>query len=1041
MKFKILLFTFFVGFMPGIGYGQQLKVTGKVTDQSTGDALPGVNIVIKGSTSGTVSDADGKYSINAAQGSVLVFSFVGFASQEATVGSETEININLESDLTSLQEVVVTGYTTQKKKDLTGAVAPVDLKEIKDQPSGNIMKNLQGRVAGVFVTGNGRPGDGGATVRIRGTSSPFSNSDPLYIIDGVPTQGGMHEINSNDIESFQVLKDASAASIYGARAANGVIIITTKKGSSEGAKINFRSNWSVQQFTSEMDPLNTEQRAQIYWQARVNDGNVGDNTNINTNLYTFDWNEDYANPVLNKIYLPEFIDAQSTMRPSNTDWFKEVTEASLMQDYNLSVSDGSQRGNYLFSLGYFNHDGVVKESNFTRISARLNSEYKLLDGKVKIGENLMFTNQRANQVNDEAPNIMWLSLTQQTIMPIHTTDGVGWGGPVAGMTDRDNPVRLIEDKKQNVSHFNRIMGNTFLEIVPVENLTLRTSLGVDYNFFNYRILDKAFQAGTISGEAKLTNLTNRYGSLIWTNTAAYNLVKQKHSAQFLLGTESIKYQQEDFSGSIKGFSSQDYNYTYLSNGTESPQVAGFGTNYVLQSYFAKVDYAFNDKYLASLTLRRDGSSRFGENNRYGNFPAASVGWRIGDEIFMNGISDIVSELKIRASWGQNGNQAIDDRAIFNIYRSVYATQSLFTDKQDNGTAYDIGGNDQGTLPSGYARIQSASPDLKWETTTQVNFGIDFGFLNSKFTGSVDYYVKQTTDFLLLKQGLATQGEGANQWVNVAGVSENKGVEFALNYRDNFGGLKVNLSANVTANRAEAKDLPAEIISRYPGNGAEKNINGRPFNSIYGYVTDGLFQNDEDVASHAVQSGAAPGRIKYRDLDGNGVIDQNDQEFIGVPLPDFTYGLNADLGYGNFDFNIFFQGISGGVLKNDQRIYTDFASQWVGANWGKRLMDAWTPENSASSIPALTLVDNNNEGRTSTYYLENQSYLKLRNVSIGYTLPREVAQKVRMTNARVFIQGQNLLTIKSKNSTIPDPETPNGQFPIPRVYTMGLNLTF
>lgn len=506
MNLKILLVVVIVWAIPRMVWAQQ-TISGKVTDQSTNEGLPGVNIIIKGTSNGTVSDAEGDFSIAAERDQILVFSFVGFEGQEITVGEQSTLTVSMQPDLKTLEQVVVVGYTTARKKDLTGAVSVVDLDEVEDLPSGNIMKNIQGRVPGVLVTGNGRPGDGGSVIRIRGSASPTSNSDPLYVIDGVPTQGGMHEINPNDIESLQVLKDAASASIYGARAANGVVIITTKKGK-DGARVNFKSNISFQQFHTELDPLNTEQRARVYWQARVNDGNVGDNTNLDNNFYRFDWNGDFANPVLSNIYFKEFIDVNNTMRPSNTNWFDEVTESSVMQDYNVSVSDGSDRGSFLFSMGYFDHDGVVKESNFKRISGRLNSEYKLFDGKLKIGENLTITDQRGNQVNDEAPNIMFLSLIKQSIIPVRTIDG-GWGGPVSGTTDRHNPVRLIEDKKQNVYQFNRILGNTYLELEPVKNLSLRTSLGVDYNFFNYRILDKEFVSGSISGNDKLINISNR----------------------------------------------------------------------------------------------------------------------------------------------------------------------------------------------------------------------------------------------------------------------------------------------------------------------------------------------------------------------------------------------------------------------------------------------------------------------------------------------------------------------------------------------------
>lgn len=1019
---------------------QEIPIKGKITSSDDNQPLPGVTVIVKGAKIVTTSDFDGNYSINVSSpDATLVFSFMGFVSKEIKVGGQKSINVSLKTDVAALDEVIVVGYDSKKVKDLTGAIETVKMKNIKDLPGGNVMKNIQGRVAGVQVYTDGNPANG-AVVRIRGEGlGRLGNNDPLYVIDGVPTKSGMHELNQNDIESIQVLKDASAASIYGSRAANGVIIVTTKKGSKK-LKVSLKSSFSVEDFKYDVRPLNTEERATVVWRAAVND-RIDPNTV--SPLYAYQWNGDFSNPELGKILFPEYIDGAREMRPANTNWFDLITQQSMTHDHNLSISNGNESGNYYMSLGYYNQDGAIKYSNFERYTFKLNSTYNVIKDVLTIGQNFTGTNQSANKVNDQAQYAAGLAFEQQSIVPVRTEDGSDWGGPTGGITNSDNPVRVIEDGKHSKNHFNRFLGNVFVELKPISKLKLRSSFGVDYNLFYWRDFKKAYSPGNLNVEDQLVNAFSRYGNYVWSNTATYDIEKGNHHITFLAGSETISYQTEEFSASRRGFASQDPNFAYLNQGTESIQNGGSGSKWTLQSFFAKADYNLMDKYLASVTIRRDGSSRFGANNRWGNFPAASVGWRVSKEEFLKE-SKLLSELKFRGSWGLTGNQEIDPRAQYTIYEPRYATQSMFTFNQDNGTAYDINGNNSGQLPSGFAKAQTGNPDLKWETSETIDFGVDFGLFDKKITGSVDYYVKETRDILTSTRPVATEGEGATRFVN-AGTIENRGLEVVLGFEHSFNvgnkSLDINISGNMATMSNKVKELPLHIQNQFGGNGDDQTIIGRNVNSVYGYVADGLFQSQAEVDAHATQSGAAPGRIRFKDLNEDGIVNDKDQKYFTVTSPDLLYGLNIDMNYGAFDFNIFFQGVYGSQAVNGWKLFTDFTSINAGSNYGQRTLNAWTPQNTNTDVPALTLADNNNEWRVSSFRYENQSYAKLRNISVGYKLPESIISKLGLSEVRINLAGQNLLTFKSKDTHMQDPETPTAGFPIPRRLTLGLNCTF
>jgi TonB-linked SusC/RagA family outer membrane protein len=536
---------------------------------------------------------------------------------------------------------------------------------------------------------------------------------------------------------------------------------------------------------------------------------------------------------------------------------------------------------------------------------------------------------------------------------------------------------------------------------------------------------------------KVTQSTDYAVTLTWQNQLTYDLHFGKHNLNFLLGEENIKDKYQNFNANAQGLALSNIDYAYLSAGTKNVIAAGGGSGDALMSFFGKANYTFNDKYLASFTIRRDGSSKFGADNRYAVFPAASVGWRITQESFMRAIPAI-SDLKLRYGWGQTGNQNIANNATYSLYQSIYGTDPTWD--ADHGSAYDITGKGTGTLPSGFTSIQTGNPNLKWETTTQNDIGLDFGLFDNKLTGSFDYFTKNTTNILISPPYLAVLGEGGNEWLNGASM-KNKGFEALVSYNNKIGrDFNISLTGNIAAYRNKVTYLPSDVLTGYPGNGTTETVLGRSINSEFGWVADGLFTTQDQVNNSATQPGKGLGRIRYADLNGDGVINDLDRKFLGTSDPDFTYGLNTSVSYKHWDLSFFFQGVKGGLVYNNYKYLTDFTSLAPGSNWGNRVLDAWTPNNPNSKIPALTLVDRNNEGRYSSYFLESGSYLKLRNVQIAYDL-KSVFKKVKFQRAKVYIQASNLLKFKSSSYTGPDPENFNNVYPIPVITTIGINLSY
>lgn len=1027
-----IIVGFLLCFIGVVANAQKIDVKGVVLDP-TGESVIGASVIQKGTKTGTVTDIDGHFNLQVDNGATLVISYIGYETVEAK--ASTDMSVTLKEQVNDLNEVVVTGYTTQRKADLTGAVSVVSVDEIAKQNENNPMKALQGRVPGMNISADGSP-SGSATVRIRGIGT-LNNNDPLYIIDGVPTKAGMHELNGSDIESIQVLKDAASASIYGSRAANGVIIITTKKGKEGKVKVDVDASIAASMYAHKMDVLNAKQYGQVMWQAYVNDGM---DPNTNGLGYRYDWGYNaQGQPVLNAIAMNKYLDAAGTTPASDTDWFDETTRTGVIQNYNVAVSNGNAKGSSYFSLGYYKNLGIIKTSDFERYSARMNSDYKLIGDVLTVGEN--FTLNRTSEV--QAPGGFLQNVLQfNPSLPVYTTDG-SYAGPVGGYPDRENPVARLNRNRDNRYTYWRMFGDAWVNLKLFKGFNIRSTFGLDYSQKQQRIFTYPVTEGNVANSTNAVEAKQEHWTKwMWNAVATYNLVAGKNRFDAMAGIELNREDDVNFSGKKEDFIILQPDYMWPDAATGSAQAFGSGGGYSLVSFFGKVNYNYDDRYMASLTLRHDGSSRFGKNNRFATFPSLSLGWRINHENFLKDASWI-DDLKLRASWGQTGNQEISNLARYTVYVSNYGVNE--SGGQSYGTSYDIAGTNGGqTLNSGFKRNQIGNENIKWETTTQTNLGVDFSFFRNSLYGSFDWYFKKTKDILVEMAGIAAMGEGSTQWIN-AGEMENRGLEFNVGYRKTTDyGFKYDITANIGTYRNKITKLPATVAANgtFGGNGV-KSVIGHPMGAQVGYVADGIFKSQEEIDNHAKQEGAGLGRIRWKDLDGKGVITEADQDWIYNPVPDFTYGFNIYLEYKNFDFTAFFQGVQGVDVISDLKKETDI---WAGLNIGflnkgTRLLDAWTTTNPQSNIPALSLSDNNNEKRVSTYWVENGSYLKLRTVQLGYNLPNRISKKLYMERLRFYVSAQNLLTIKSKNFTGVDPENPNYGYPIPLNLTFGINVTF
>jgi len=1029
-----MLFLLLFGLAISFAYAQERTVTGTVTSEEGG--LPGVNIVIQGTVTGAVTNVDGNYSIVVpGPDAVLVFSSIGFTTQSVVVGNQSTINLTMVADVTSLDEIVVTAYATQHKKDITGSVSTVKAEELSAMPQGNVTQQMQGRVAGVTVTQDSRPGQA-AKVRIRGFGS-FQNNSPLYVVDGVPTTD-INAINPQDVESLTVLKDAGAASIYGARASNGVIVITTKKGK-PGMTVNYNMYAGTQNPGAGPDNLlNTQGMADLTWLVYANDGTVE------------------THPV----YGPSSGSPTLPSWAANTIWFDEVTRNAPIQNHDLSLSGGNETSKYYAGFGYFDQEGTILTNWYKRFSARFNSEFKIKD-RVTFGENLNITHRSDNGVSansSEDGAIMMAVYRAQPILPVkwnsgtfegqataHTFENGDWAGtgvaPRLGNGENwvaDN-INDQDDRWQDI----RFLGNVFVDVKIIEGLNFKTSFGGSLNSWHYTNWEEKQYWSAENATTSTYGESSGYGSdWTWTNTLTYNNQFGDHSILAVAGYEAVKIGiGREVGAQRAGYFSNALTYRTVSNGaTIQSGWSSYWTPRSLVSQFLRADYNFLNKYYVSATIRRDGSSVFGADTRYGTFPSVTGAWRISEESFLAG-AGFISDLKIRAGYGTMGNQlAVSTANQFYLYGG-----------SPNRTYYDLNGTTNSSL-QGFCPTRIGNPHAKWETAVNTNIGFDAVLLDRKFEVIFDWYSKQNLDLLFNPELPGTAGAAGRPYVNI-GEMKNTGIDLQFIYRKIWSDFSFEANATFTTVNNEIIKI-AEGYEFFDDGGSRiggfnRNMVGHSMGEFFGYNVLGLFQNQGEVDAAATQDGAEPGVFRYEDVDGNNVIDPEDRVFMGKPIPDFTYGLNLALGYKNFDLTVFFYGSQGNDIFNYNKWWTDFWPSFQGVKSTDLLNNSWTPSNTGASIPKASQTSTFSTNTVSnSYYIEDASFTRLKNLTLGYTFPKSFLGNV-FSNARIYVQGINLFTITKYSGLDPELASFNdgfmgvdeGNLPATKQFLFGVSLGF
>ncbi|MFC6097976.1 SusC/RagA family TonB-linked outer membrane protein [Flavobacterium qiangtangense] len=991
MKNKIILNLVTLFFLAVAGATHAQSVTGAVSDNA--GPLPGVSIVVKGTNQSTITDFDGNYSINMVSPGVLVFSYVGYETQEKNASPGTAVNLVMTVDSKVLEEVVVTGYVGQRKNSISGAVSEVNMQNFSKTRVPDITQALQGQVAGVFVAAStGAPGDG-IRLRIRGEGT-LGNNDALYIVDGIPTRD-ITFLNQNDIKSMTVLKDAAAGAIYGSRAAGGVVVITTNKGQAGKSTFDVDVFTGVHFATNLPDMLNASQyldMEELAW------NNSTKNIPGAVNPYARDRNE--------RIF-------------ADTDWLDELFTTGLSTNFQVSASGGTEKTQYLISGGYYGIDGIVTENNdkYKRVNFRTNVNSNVSD-RFSVGTNMQlnFIQQDRLSSSGDAPGVIRHALIRPPVLSVYKdvndptysandpyTDLPFYTGPDQGWSQdyeySSNPLAIVhftDDKRRTF----QVFGNVYAEyaLLSDKSLKFRSNLGADIKFLHSKVFSENYGDPNIASVSDVNfglGRNNRPNSLnenrgenitfTWSNTLNYiKNFNDNHSVNLLLGTEMIKNKSAAIGGARSSFDNTSDPFRYLDYGglgsatTLYPYSSGNQEQWSLLSYFASGTYGFKEKYFATATVRADASSRFGPNNKWGYFPSVSGNWVVSNEDFMKDVSWL-SNLKLRASWGKNGNQEIPNNAF-----------QTFVTTNANGT--DI--------------IRYGNPNLKWEETTQTNFGIDFGIISNKLTFSVDYFKKETDD-ILLTLGLPGVSVGSIQstYINAGSVT-NKGFEFMLNFQNNDNDFKYGVSANLATLKNEVTGLHSNVRLLEDTFSNTRTVAGQPINAYYGYQFDGIYQNMAEINSH-LSAGAGttqPGDIRFRDLNGDGEINANDRTFIGNPIPKLTYGLSFNAAYKNFDISFLFQGVEDVDRYNDLKQILDYDGRPFNSTTA--VLNSWNGEGTSNTIPRVTQNDNGGS-RISSIFVEDASYLRLKNLEIGYTFNGKEWSGI--SNFRVYVSGQNLLT--------------------------------
>ena len=979
--------------LPMCMFAQQITVQGVVKDQ-TGETVIGASVMEKGTTNGTITGIDGDFSLNMSPNGTLVVSFVGYKTQEVQVKGQKQLQVVLSEDAEMLDEVVVIGYGTMKKSDLTGAVSSIGNKDIKDSPVSNLGQAIQGKISGVQIVDAGKPGDN-VSIKIRGLGS-IKNCEPLVVIDGVPTDLGLSSLNMADVERLDVLKDASATAIYGSRGANGVVMITTKRGTEGKGKLAVSANYSFQNATNVPSLLNAAQYAELSNDMMVNSGRNP--------------NPEWANP---------------SELGAGTDWMDELLRTGVMQNYTVSYSGGNEKSHYYVSGGFLDQSGIVKSVNYRRFTFQSNSDAQVLKW-LKFSNNITFS---ADTKKSGSYNI-GDALKALPIYPVKNEDG-SWSGPDGNSEwygSTRNPIGPTELNKSQTDGYN-FLANLTAELTFTKWLKFKSTFGYDAKFwFIDNFTPKYNWKPTPTEETSRYKSDNKSFTYLWDNYFLFDhTFAEKHRVGLMAGM-SAQWNTNDYLNAQKNVFMFD-NVHEMDNGEEMYAIGGNETEWALLSYMARVNYSYEDRYLLTATIRRDGSSRFGKKHRWGTFPSVSVAWRASQEKWFPK-NDYINDLKVRAGYGVTGSQA----SVGNYsYLASYNT-SVYP--------FGISSGNQTALVSSTL----ANPYIHWEEVAQTNIGFDASLFNSRVMFSFDAYLKETRDMLVKASIPITSGfEDTTTTYTNAGKVRNQGIEMSLHTINLTGELGWETNLTATYNKNKIKDLNSDVpyyINQINNSYVTMLAKDYPINVFYGYVTDGIFQNQSEVNTHAVQPGAEPGDIRFRDLNNDGVINDSDRTVIGNPNPSWLFSMNNSLSYKGFELSVFLQGIAGNKIYNANNI--DNTGMAAAYNQTTDVLKRWQGEGTSNSMPRAVFGDPNQNTRVSDRFVENGSYLRLKNITLSYTFPKQWLQKAQIENARLSLSCENVATITGYSGF--DPEVGiNGidqnRYPISRTFSLGLNFNF
>ena len=979
--------------LPMCMFAQQITVQGVVKDQ-TGETVIGASVMEKGTTNGTITGIDGDFSLNMSPNGTLVVSFVGYKTQEVQVKGQKQLQVVLSEDAEMLDEVVVIGYGTMKKSDLTGAVSSIGNKDIKDSPVSNLGQAIQGKISGVQIVDAGKPGDN-VSIKIRGLGS-INNCDPLVVIDGVPTDLGLSSLNMADVERLDVLKDASATAIYGSRGANGVVMITTKRGTEGKGKLAVSANYSFQNATNVPSLLNAAQYAELSNDMMVNSGRNP--------------NPEWANP---------------SELGAGTDWMDELLRTGVMQNYTVSYSGGNEKSHYYVSGGFLDQSGIVKSVNYRRFTFQSNSDAQVLKW-LKFSNNITFS---ADTKKSGSYNI-GDALKALPIYPVKNEDG-SWSGPDGNSEwygSTRNPIGPTELNKSQTDGYN-FLANLTAELTFTKWLKFKSTFGYDAKFwFIDNFTPKYNWKPTPTEETSRYKSDNKSFTYLWDNYFLFDhTFAEKHRVGLMAGM-SAQWNTNDYLNAQKNVFMFD-NVHEMDNGEEMYAIGGNETEWALLSYMARVNYSYEDRYLLTATIRRDGSSRFGKKHRWGTFPSVSVAWRASQEKWFPK-NDYINDLKVRAGYGVTGSQA----SVGNYsYLASYNT-SVYP--------FGISSGNQTALVSSTL----ANPYIHWEEVAQTNIGFDASLFNSRVMFSFDAYLKETRDMLVKASIPITSGfEDTTTTYTNAGKVRNQGIEMSLHTINLTGELGWETNLTATYNKNKIKDLNSDVpyyINQINNSYVTMLAKDYPINVFYGYVTDGIFQNQSEVNTHAVQPGAEPGDIRFRDLNNDGVINDSDRTVIGNPNPSWLFSMNNSLSYKGFELSVFLQGIAGNKIYNANNI--DNTGMAAAYKQTTDVLKRWQGEGTSNSMPRAVFGDPNQNTRVSDRFVENGSYLRLKNITLSYTFPKQWLQKAQIENARLSLSCENVATITGYSGF--DPEVGiNGidqnRYPISRTFSLGLNFNF